>query len=149
MWCFLLLLLFLAFREHRKGYRKVWIYPVPMYPWFNNTKNGNNLGGGHSRNKSLPVPVTAKGQQRRTNSTRRPAGDNNKSYGTSQEKPQVKEYRKSAFWVWVDRPREVPAAHTRDRPSDRRKGEPSSSRRTRGTYKDSTTKNDPYSYSRK
>lgn len=130
VWCFLLLLLFLAFREHRKGYRKVWIYAVPVYPWFNNNAHGP-YSNHHSRNKSLPVPVTAKNQQRRKDSTRRPAG---KSSGTAQEKPQVKEYRKSAFWVWVDRPREVPAARTRDRPSDRRKGEPSSSRRTHGTY---------------
>ncbi|KAI5124975.1 hypothetical protein M0805_007401 [Coniferiporia weirii] len=117
---FLLVLLFLALRQHRKGYKKVWLYPVPVYPWFGGSSgSGPYMHGSSSRNKGLPAPVTAKDVHRK-GSSRRPTG---KTADAEKAKP---EYRKSAFWVWVDRPREVPAARTRDR----RKGEAQGSRRT-------------------
>ncbi|KAL5507976.1 hypothetical protein ACEPAH_5594 [Sanghuangporus vaninii] len=154
-WGFLLFLLFLALREHRNGHRKVWLYPAPVYPWFGKgSKSGPYMH--NSRNKTLPAPVTAM-PSRRKGSTRRP---NAAGAAEKTEKPKMAEYRKSAFWVWVERPRMVPTAHTRadarDRNRDRaardrdrererqrerdreqererRKAEPSSSRRTHTT----------------
>ena len=97
---FLLFLLFLALREHRRGYTKVWLYPAPMYPWFR--RKGNDK----SRKAGLPAPVTAR-DGRRKDSGRRPS---DKAAGK-----QPTEQRRSQFWVWVDKPREMPAAYTRDR----------------------------------
>ncbi|KAH8118270.1 hypothetical protein DFH11DRAFT_659405 [Phellopilus nigrolimitatus] len=121
VWGFLLFLLFLALRQHRKGHKKFWLYPVPVYPWFDK-RSGPYMHD--SRKRGLPAPVTAK-DSRRKGSTRRPAG---KTADAPKEKP---EYRKSAFWVWVDHPREVPAALTRDR----RKADREAPRRTHSSRK--------------
>ena len=105
---FLLFLLFLALRQHRRGYNKVWLYPVPIYPWFGTATSSPKRS--NTRKTGLPAPVTAR-DTRRATSTRRPS-EKVADYG----KP---EQRKSAFWVWVEKPREapreVPTAHTRDR----------------------------------
>ena len=130
VWGFLLFLLFLALRQHYKGYRKVWLYPVPVYPWFSSgSKSGPYRN--NSRSKTLPAPVTAMAS-RRKGSTRRPHATGK---GAAEDaKAKMVEYRKSAFWVWVERPREplqeVPAAHTRDHTRDRERDRNPERRRT-------------------
>jgi hypothetical protein len=110
---FLIFLFFLAIRQHRRGYRKVWLYPVPIYPWFQGKNAGVYAHQSSMRNKELPKPVTAKDAgTRRQPSTRRP---NEKAAGAATG-AQTTEKRRSAFWVWVERPR---LAHTRDRTFDR------------------------------
>ncbi|EJD01159.1 uncharacterized protein FOMMEDRAFT_21603 [Fomitiporia mediterranea MF3/22] len=130
VWGFLLFLLFLVLRQHFRGNKKVWMHPVPVYPWFSSRSRSSPHM--NSRNKSLPAPVTAM-PSRRKGSTRRPHA------AADVSKPKMAEYRKSAFWVWVERPREVPAARTRaqtrdrererdrehERAHERRRGEPS------------------------
>jgi len=103
---FLLFLLFLALREHRRGYTKVWLYPSPTYPWFGKKDNSPYKRNNSTRKVGLPAPVTAR-DGRRKDSGRRPS---DKAVGK-----QPTENRRSQFWVWVDKPRHLPEAHTRDR----------------------------------
>ncbi|THG96314.1 hypothetical protein EW145_g7801 [Phellinidium pouzarii] len=98
VWGFLLVISFLAYRQHRKGY-KVWLYPVPAYPWFGRRTgsspymhNSQSQSQSQSRNKGLPIPVTAKDNHRKGSTRRSPA----KTVDAEKAKP---EYRKSAFWV--------------------------------------------------
>ncbi len=113
MWGFLLFLLFLAFREHRARHVEVWREPVPAYPWFGTGEKATKEG--------LPAPVTAmhrRRSSRRKDSMRRPAvavaaGLNEKDKGNAKEK------RRSAFWVWVEKPRGQPKAKTREKETRR------------------------------
>lgn len=137
---FLLFLGFLALREHRRGYRKVWLYPVPLYPWFNKkasapftamprTRSGRR---GKSGGADLPKPVTAKGGffgvgessnkelkgvgmgvgMERKGSTRRPQPSSDLEKGQGAPGAGAKsENRKSAFWVWVERPKRMYQQH--------------------------------------
>lgn len=64
---FLLMLLVLAVRHHRLGYKQVWTSSVAAYPWFA-TKSG-----GGQKQKTLPAPVTARrsrSQSQRPRNTR-------------------------------------------------------------------------------
>ncbi|KLO14972.1 hypothetical protein SCHPADRAFT_287525 [Schizopora paradoxa] len=109
VWGFLLFLLFLAFREHRKGHVEVWREPVPVYPWFGRGEKATKEG--------LPAPVTAmyrRKSSRRKDSTRRPTFNDEKDQGGAK-----KEKRKSAFWVWVEKPRGPPKARTKPKETSR------------------------------
>ena len=124
------MLLLLAFRQHRAGYRKVWLYPVPIYPWFQTKKSS---GGAYTRQasmreKGLPKPVTAK-DARRQPSTRRPTNEKTGASGAA-AKP---EHRRSNFWVWVERPR---LAHTRDRTYDRERDRAAQRERDRAAQRE-------------
>lgn len=49
---FLLFMLVLAVRQHIKGYRTVWLTPMPLYPWFTRRSR--------QRPSKLPPPVTSR-----------------------------------------------------------------------------------------
>lgn len=102
-------MLFLSIKQHRMGIRKVWVYPMPLYPWFD--RDGQKSMMKSSRKYSLPQPVSARPSQRRSNS-RRHAHNEKSATKSSSNKPQN---RMSAFWVWVDKPKSPPDVYTRDR----------------------------------
>jgi len=103
VWGFLLFLLFLALRQHRWGYNKVWLYPAPTYPWFS---QGPTDASKYAQQSRLPAPVTAQASRRGASTQR--AADKSRNPAPAQ----------ASFWVWVEKPKDPPQAHTRERPRD-------------------------------
>ena len=108
VWGFLFLMLFLSLRQHRMGHRKVWLYPMPLYPWFDREGQKSMKS---SRKYSLPQPVSARPSQRRSNSRRHAHNEKSAAKSTNN----TTQNRMSSFWVWVDKPKSPPDVYTRDR----------------------------------